>query len=98
MRPTSAGMDAAGQEAGNRRCLVVASGGRVIHGQTGTICVNCVAVCEEIVESCELRPSVPLRVQAIDELEGLVARKAHERLTGALRSSAMSPGQDERLR
>jgi hypothetical protein len=38
------------------------------------------------------RPSVPLRVTAIDELESLVAAQAQKRLTGALRSPAVSPG------
>jgi hypothetical protein len=44
------------------------------------------------------RPSVPLRINAIDELESVVRERAGKRLTGALGTSGVGSGQPIPLR
>jgi hypothetical protein len=44
------------------------------------------------------RPSVPLRVEAIDELESIVRERAEKHITGALEPGGGSPGQPTALR
>lgn len=43
------------------------------------------------------RPSAPLRIAAMEELEQVVRERAQERLTGALGPGGWSPGQEEPL-
>jgi hypothetical protein len=44
------------------------------------------------------RPSVPLRIEAIEELESTVRERANNQITGALGSGSLSPGQPAPLR